>query len=36
MKKVFQEIAKELEVSPGLVEKIVNSQFKFVKNTMAT
>ena len=36
MKKVYQEIAKELEISPGLVEKIVNSQFKFVKDTMAT
>ena len=37
MKKVFQEIAKELNgPSSGLIEKIVNSQFKFVKDTMAT
>jgi len=36
MKKVYQEIAKELEISPGLVEKVVNSQFKFVKDIMAT
>jgi nucleoid DNA-binding protein len=36
MKKVFQEIADELQISPGLIEKIVNSQFKFVKDTMAT
>ncbi len=36
MKKIYQEIANELQISPGLVEKIVNSQFKFVKDTMAT
>jgi len=41
MKKIYQEIAEEFKTSSyspstGLIEKIVNSQFKFVKDIMAT
>lgn len=41
MKKIYQQIEKEFNTSSyspstGLIEKIVNSQFKFVKDTMAT
>ncbi len=35
MKKIYDEIAQELNVPSYLVEKVVNSQFEFVKNVMA-
>lgn len=35
LKKVYQEIANELDIPLSLVEKVVNSQFKFVKDVMA-
>lgn len=35
IQKVFQKVAKEQGLSIELVTKIVNSQFKFVKDTMA-
>lgn len=36
IKKIFKKISEELQISSGVIEKIVNSQFKFVKDTMAT
>ena len=36
MKKIYDEIAQELNVPSYLIEKVVNSQFEFVKNVMAT
>tara|TARA_R110002020_G_scaffold194371_1_gene395204 strand:+ start:180 stop:449 length:270 start_codon:yes stop_codon:yes gene_type:complete len=35
MKKIYKEIAEELNVPVSLIEKIVNSQFEFVKKVMA-
>ena len=35
MKKIYKEIAEELNVPASLIEKIVNSQFEFVKKVMA-
>lgn len=32
--RITQEIAKELGISPNLVQKIVKSQFEFVRKTM--